>query len=45
MNNVADVTLLGANTEDRFGYSVSTAGDVNGDGYDDVVVGAPGYDF
>ncbi len=45
VNNVADVTLLGANTEDRFGYSVSTAGDVNGDGYDDVIVGAPFYDF
>ena len=40
MNEIADVTLTGAAAGDNFGHSVSSAGDVNGDGYSDVIVGA-----
>jgi len=29
----------------RLGAAVACAGDINGDGYDDVVVGAPAYDY
>lgn len=36
-------TALGGVKESRFGYAVSSAGDVNGDGFDDVIVGAPWY--
>ena len=43
MNNNADVTMTGEAANDQFGKSVSTAGDVNGDGYSDVLVGAIGY--
>jgi hypothetical protein len=40
-----DWTAEGNQTEAYFGYSVSTAGDVNGDGYSDVIVGVPNYDL
>ena len=35
-------TLNGIDEADRSGTSVSSAGDVNGDGYDDLIIGAPG---
>ncbi len=37
----ADTILLGQADADRAGWSAAGAGDVNGDGYDDFLVGAP----
>lgn len=41
MDNTYDVYLEGESAFDAFGNSVSWAGDVNKDGYDDVTIGAP----
>jgi hypothetical protein len=45
MNNIADITMTGEATFNLFGISVSAAGDVNGDGFSDVLVGANGLQF
>jgi len=40
----ADAVISGGQEEAHLGYSVASGGDVNGDGFSDVVVGAPAYD-
>ncbi|MCZ7583394.1 MAG: integrin alpha [Deltaproteobacteria bacterium] len=37
--------VQGTQTGAMFGYALDAAGDVNGDGYGDVAVGAPGFDL
>jgi len=37
--------LVGAQSGMEAGFSVSTAGDVNGDGLDDLIIGAPGASY
>ena len=39
--NVRGFALNGANENEQSGRSVSRAGDVNGDGLDDIIIGAP----
>ena len=39
---IADTSRVVGDSGEAFGWAVDGAGDLNGDGYDDVVVGAPG---
>jgi len=43
MDSTADATLTGEASGDNFGQCVSSAGDVDADGYADLVVAAPNY--
>lgn len=44
LNGANGFILNGANTTEEAGASVACAGDVNGDGVDDLIIGAPGAD-
>jgi C1A family cysteine protease len=38
-----DWTFTGGDDYEKVGWSLATAGDINGDGYSDIIAGAPGY--
>jgi len=40
----ADASFIGEAKQDEAGISISCEGDVNGDGYDDIIIGADGND-
>jgi hypothetical protein len=44
VNNIGGFAIIGQGAQDLSGYSVGAAGDLNGDGLADLIVGAPGYD-
>jgi hypothetical protein len=44
LSDIPDWLVSGEEIGSELGYSVDSAGDVNGDGYDDVLIGVPRYD-
>ncbi|MCC5665254.1 tandem-95 repeat protein [Nostoc sp. CHAB 5784] len=45
LNGSNGFVINGIDKDDRSGYSVSSAGDFNGDGFDDLIIGAPRADL
>jgi hypothetical protein len=41
LNGTNGIVINGASVSDYSGYAVSAAGDINGDGIDDLIIGAP----
>ncbi|MEH2183176.1 beta strand repeat-containing protein [Nostoc sp.] len=41
LNGTNGFAINGINPDDRSGYSLGSAGDINGDGIDDLIIGAP----